>query len=74
MESFHTISHQGRLEVLEEHTTKITNILDNITTSITEMRMVMVRNNDKNHRAMEAMRRETNSSLTRLERSLAERP
>lgn len=50
-------SHREWLEVLEEHTTKITNILDGVTSNMAELRMAMTTANEKIPRSIEAMRK-----------------
>ncbi|XP_042969094.1 uncharacterized protein LOC122301779 [Carya illinoinensis] len=66
------ISNRARLEVLEDHTNKITSILDGVTNNLAELRVAMETSNKDNQRAMENIRRETNTTLERLERRLAE--
>ncbi|XP_042962489.1 uncharacterized protein LOC122296761 [Carya illinoinensis] len=66
------ISNRARLEVLKDHTNKITSIHDGVTNNLAELRVAMETSNKDNQRAMENIRRETNTTLERLERRLEE--
>lgn len=68
-------SNRECIKALEGHTSKLSNILDKVTTTITKLRMALnatCRESEENQRAMEGMCRETYASLERLERRLAE--
>lgn len=68
------ISNRARLEVLEDHTNKITTILEGVTSNIVELCVAIESINEDNQSAMEAIRREIDMTLERLERRLAKSP
>lgn len=67
-----TISNRAKLEVLEEHTNKIASMLEGVTNNIVELCVAIESNTQDNQRVMETIRRETNTTLERLERRLVE--
>lgn len=62
-EEIQAISNRERLEVLEAHTTKITSILDGVTNTMVELRVAMYSSTEENQKVLEAIKRETNSTL-----------
>ena len=67
-------SNGERLEALEGQTARLANVLEDVTTTLAEMRTALnatTRGSEENRRNMEAMRRETNASIERLERRMA---
>ncbi|KAG7944170.1 hypothetical protein I3843_15G085600 [Carya illinoinensis] len=67
-------SNGERLEALEGQTARLANVLEDVTTTLAEMRTALnatTRGSEENRRNMETMRRETNASIERLERRMA---
>ncbi|XP_042983267.1 uncharacterized protein LOC122312669 [Carya illinoinensis] len=68
-------SNWERIEMLEGHTTKVVDVLGEVSTTMAKLRMALnasSRESEENMRAMDAMRRETRKSIERLERRLIE--
>lgn len=71
----HKGSNQKCLEALEGSTTRIYNILDEVSITLAELMMVLnatTHESEENRRAIEAMRYETNASLEKFERMVVE--
>lgn len=67
------VSNRGRIEALEGHTIGLTNALSEVITTLAELRMALnatCRESEENRRAIEAMKRENNASLERLEKRM----